>query len=65
MMSTIDEESFFTFRKNAWLGDWEHHVTNDDSNMFEVTNIDDLVLGSSGSMRSKKCGMLHIYSMTS
>ena len=50
MMFTIDGETFFKFIKNIWIGDLgaSYHIPNDDSGLFDVTNINELIHGSSG-----------------
>ena len=51
----IDGESFYIFTKNTWMGNCSTlcHITNNVGLHF-VTNIDELVQGSAGSISFKK-----------
>ena len=59
-MCTIDGESFFTFVKNTWIGDSCAfcYIINDDTKMYYITEIDEPVLNSSGTMDVIKEGKL-------
>ena len=54
MMCTINGDTFFSFTKNTWIGDFSasSHITNDD------TNIKKLIQGSSSTMPATKKGKL-------
>ena len=45
MMYTFDKEAFLIFRKNAWIGDSVtfYHITNDDSGLYNITDMNKLV----------------------
>ena len=53
---TVDGESFFTFTKNTQIGDagTSRHITNNDTVMYNITGIDELLEGSSGNMKVTK-----------
>ena len=61
MMCTIDEETFLV-TKNTWIGylGTTYHITNNDTGLYDVTNINQLVQGSSSSMLTAKKGKLLI-----
>ena len=52
MMCIIDGETFFFLEKRRWIGDWgaSCHITNNDTGLYNVTDINESVQGSSGSM---------------
>ena len=56
MLFRIDDETFFSFKKNMWIGDSgiSCHITNIDMCLYDVTNINTLVQGSSFSMSVTK-----------
>ena len=56
MTSIIDDETFFPLLKAMWIGDFGDscHVTNNDTGFYDVTNRNELVQGSLGSMSTKK-----------
>ena len=52
MMCSIDSNTFHSFMKNTWIGDSgaSCHITNDESGMYDIINIDELIQGSSSIM---------------
>ena len=62
MMCMIDGQSFCTFTKNTWFGNLgaSCHIANYDAGMYDVTHINKLVQGSSGSMSATTKGKLHV-----
>ena len=60
MMCTIDGTSFHLFTKNTWIGDSgaSCYITNDEHGMYDITEIDELIQGSSGIMPTTKKGKL-------
>ena len=62
MMCTINVDSFYSFTKNTWNGDSgaSCHITNNDTNMFDVTDINESIQGSSSIMPTTKKGKLCI-----
>ena len=60
MMCTIDGDTFFSFIKNTWLGDSDAscHIANNDTGLYDITNIDESIQGSSGIMPATKKGKL-------
>ena len=60
MMCTIDGNTFFSFTENTWIGDLvgSCHITNDDTGLYDIINIDELIQGSSGIMPAMKKGKL-------
>ena len=55
MMCTIDGDTFL-FMKNTWIGDSgaSCHITNNDTDSFDITNIHDSIQGSSSIMPTAK-----------
>ena len=62
MMCPIDRNTFHSFMKNTWIGDSDAscHITNDESGMYDVIDINKSIQGSSGIMPATKKGKLHI-----
>ena len=60
MMCTIDGESFYAFIKHMGIGNLGTlcNVTNNDTGMYDTTNMDKLVQGNSDSMSATKKGKL-------
>ena len=56
MMCTIYSNTFFSFTKNTWIGDLmaSCHITKDDSGLYDIANINELIQGSSGIMPATK-----------
>ena len=52
MICTINGDTFCLFNKNTWIGDLGvlYHITNDDTGMYDITDIDEPIQGSSGIM---------------
>ena len=52
MMCTMDRQSFYAFTKNTLIGDFGAfcHITNNDKWLYNVSDINKSVQGSSGSM---------------
>ena len=58
MMSMIDGETFFTFTKNTWIGDFytSSHIFHDGSGLYDAIDINQSVQSSLRSMFvTKKC----------
>ena len=62
MMYTIDGEFFFNFTKSSWISylATSYHITNNDAGMYDITEIDEPVQGSSSNMKVTKKGKLHL-----
>ena len=62
MICLIDGETFFLFAKNTWIGDFSASClnTNNDSGLYDNTNIKELAQGSSDSMSPTKKDKLHM-----
>ena len=45
MMSTIDGDTFYSFTKNNWIKDSgaSCHITNDNTGLYDITNINDMI----------------------
>ena len=58
MMCTIDGDSFYSFGKNTWIGDSiaSCNITNNDSGMFNIIQINMSIQGSSSIMLDMKKG---------
>ena len=56
MMCTIDSDTFYSFMKNTLIGDSgaSCHITNDDTGMYNASNINESIQGSSGITPTKK-----------
>ena len=56
MICTIDGDTFFSFTKNAWIGDYgaSCHIMYDDISLLNVININKLIQGSCGIMPATK-----------
>ena len=56
MMCTINGDRFFLFTKNTWIKDSgaSCHITNDDTGLYDITDIDELIQGSSSIMSTMK-----------
>ena len=56
MMCTIYRQSFYTFTKNAWIGNLvaSCHITKNNAGFYDVTDINELVEGSSDSISATK-----------
>ena len=52
MMIIIDGDNFFLFMKNTWIGDSGAfcHITNNNTGLYDITNINEFIQGSSGIM---------------
>ena len=62
MMCTINGDTFYSFTINTWIGDScaSCHIINDDSGMYDITDIDESTQGSSSIMPATKKGKLHV-----
>ena len=62
IMCTNDGNTFYLFTKNTWIGDLgvSFHITNNNTSMYDVTNIDGLIQCSSGIMHATKKGKLQV-----
>ena len=62
MMCTINGDTFYSFMRNTWIGGSgvSCHITKDDTSLYDITNIDELIQGSSGIMPAMKTGKLHL-----
>ena len=60
MMCTINGDIFFSFMKNTWIRDSgaSCHITNNDTGLYDITNIDKSIQGRSGIMPAMKKGKL-------
>ena len=60
MMCTIDGDTFYSFMRNTWIGDSGVccHITNNDTHMYDITNINETIHGISGIMPAMKKGKL-------
>ena len=60
MMCTIYGRTFFSFTKNTWIGDSgaSCHITNDNTGLYDISDIDKLIQGSSGILLAAKKGKL-------
>ena len=60
MMCTIDSDTFFSFTKNTWIGDSgaSCHITNNDTGLYDITDINKSIQGSSSIMPVMKKGKL-------
>ena len=58
MMCTIDGDTFYSFTRNTWIRDsgTSCHIINDDTGLFEVTDINELIQGSSSIMPTTNKG---------
>ena len=56
MMCTIDRDTFFSFTKNTWIGDLgvSCHITKDNTGLYDITDIDKTIQGSSSIMPAMK-----------
>ena len=56
MMHTIERQSFFIFTKNTWIDKLgaSFHITNDYAQLYDVTDINELVQEVSGNMSTSK-----------
>ena len=57
MMGTINWDTFYLF-KNTWIGDFDAlcHITNDDTYLLNIIDIDKLIQGSSNIIPAIKMG---------
>ena len=62
MLCTIDGDTYESFKIIAWLGDSGAlcHIPNDDTGLFNVIDINELIQGSSGNMKAVEKGKLCI-----
>ena len=62
MMCTIDCDTFYSFTRNTWIRDSgaSCHITNDDTSLYNITKINELIQGSYGIMPAMKKGKLCI-----
>ena len=62
MMCTIDGDTFYSFTKHTWIGDLgaSCHITNNNTGMIGVTDIDELIQGSSSIMPATEKGKLWV-----
>ena len=46
----------FLFTRNTWIGDYDAscHITNDNTSLFDIIDIDELIQGSSGNISATK-----------
>ena len=61
MMCTINGDNFYSFTKKTWIGDSGvlYHITNDDTSMFNITDIDESIQDSLHIMLATKKDKLH------
>ena len=61
-MCIINNDTFYFITRNNWIGDSDAscHITNDNTSLNDVTNIDESIQGSSGIMSAMKKGKLHV-----
>ena len=62
IMCTTDSDTFYSFTKNIWIGDLgaSCHITNNKTGMYDITNINKSIQGSSNIMPATKNGKLHV-----
>ena len=62
LICTIDGDTFFSFMKNTWIGDSgaSCHITNNDTGLYDVMDINESIQGSSGIMPATKKGKLQV-----
>ena len=62
MMCTIDGDTFFSFTKNTWIGDSgaSCHITNNNTGLYDITDIDKSIQGSSSLIHATKKGKLRV-----
>ena len=62
MMCAINGDMFYSFTKNTWIGDsgTSCHITNYDTDMYDIIDIDKSIQGSSNIMPAVKRGKLHV-----
>ena len=62
MMCTIDGDRFYSFTKNTWIRDSgaSYHITNNDTGMYDITNINESIQGNSSIMPAMKKDKLHV-----
>ena len=62
MICTIDSDTFNSFTKNNWIRDSGAycHITNNDTSMYDVTDIDESIKGISRIVPATKKGKLHV-----
>ena len=59
-LCTIDGHQYHTFNKNSWIGDTgaSCFITYDDTNMYDVTKINEKIVGISGNVTATKMGKI-------
>ena len=62
MLCNINGDNFYSFTENTWISDSgaSHHITNDDTGLFDITNIYKWIQESSSNMLVPKKGKLCI-----
>ena len=62
MMCTINGDTFYSFTRNTWIRDSgaSCHITNDDTGIYDVTDINESIKGSSRIVPATKKGKLHV-----
>ena len=62
MICTINGNTFFSFTKNTWIGDLgaSCHITNDDTGLYNINDINELIQGSSSIMPATKKSKLQV-----
>ena len=62
MMCSINGNMLYSFTKNTWIGDSgaSCHITDNDTSMYDIIYIDELIHGSSSIMPAMKKGKLHV-----
>lgn len=62
LVCTINGRTYPSFTKNTWIGDSgaSCHITNNDSKMYDVKNIDETVSGVSGGIQATKIGKVNV-----
>ena len=60
MMCTIDGDTFYSFTKITQIGDSgaSYHITNNNTGLYDVTDMDELIQGSFDIMPARKKGKL-------
>ena len=61
MMYAISGESFFMFTNYRWICNWGAlcHITNNDTGMYDITDIKKLVQYICGNIKATEKGKLH------
>ena len=62
MMCTINRDTLFSFTKNTWIRDYGAlwHITNNDTCLLDIIDINKLIQRCSGIMQATKKGKFHV-----